>query len=70
MEKTTTIKISRKAREEIERRKIHPRQTNEEIIEQALSSSQALIQELPKANSIIPVPAEVEKVPVNKEKSK
>jgi len=39
MNKSTTIKISRKMREEIEKRKVHPRQSNEEIVEEALQMS-------------------------------
>ena len=41
MEGSTTIKISRKMRAEIEKRKVHPRQSNEEIVEEALSQSGA-----------------------------
>ncbi len=39
MEDQTTIRISKKMRKEIEKRKIHPRQTNQEIVEQALDIS-------------------------------
>ena len=43
MGKSTTIKISRKMREEIEKRKVHPRQSNQEIVEQALTASGAIV---------------------------
>jgi hypothetical protein len=41
MEETTTIKVTKKTRDIIEERKIHPRQTNEEVIQEALSISGA-----------------------------
>ena len=39
MQDSTTIKITKKMREEIERRKTHPRQSNAEVVEQALNGS-------------------------------